>query len=514
MARGAEDEKPAARRPEAPGGPLIRWLAEHNLLRGPFLFVDYWASVLRLDGVVPQAHVDGDLLHRALFRAGLDRPDLEIPRLRYYLALFLVGPLLVPFRFFRRLGPYRVRFRRRLGHTLFEALEPYLLELEERGAGRVRVRKGELVLADDVLDPRTVSGFTSLFYAAYKLPLASLTAILLVAILAPLLNAAGWLHLVMEYWVPVGFPLLVLLLYAVHRNWATALLGALPVLFGRYLVEVLRPAGRGTWAPFFWALAGLFVLYVLAEWLFMPRPVPPVLLLYSTDGPGRPYRREGDAPYWLAGGTYWVWRYMMLTPAELNKFWERDWERTELWIRADGPGAGALEWVVIDAHYRELWIPCGRLGPAERLERHRERAIHDGAHGRPGVWLVEVDANLLFHTPFVRTVSYLPEGEDVPVRSLRHLASALFKRGAGDEVEECLHSLDELKLRSGADVLEDIPEAFAGLAARHMLSLPWRYWRYPLGAQRKRERRLYETVRSEAAPLAADRDLQIKEHVR
>lgn len=491
------------------GGPLVEWLLRHGYLRGPFLFNDYWATVLRLHGVQREEREREGHVDPVLFRAALDRPDLDLPKFRYYLLLFLLGPVLLPFRAFRRVGRFPVRFRA-ARKAADAALEPHRLDLDPDEDGRVRVGRGGETLARDILDPRLAVGFASLFYASYKLPLASLTAILLMAVLAPLLAMGGWLHLVMDYWIPVGFPLLVLLIWVVFRDWVTAILGALPVVFARYLLDLLRPAEAVEWAPFFAAMAGLFLLYLLADWLFMPRPVPPVLYLYVADGPGRPYRRAEDGPGWLAGRAYWVWRYMILAPAELNKPWERDWERAELWIRADGPEAGVLEWVVTDAHYRELWIPPDRIGPRGRFARHHEAAVRHVREGRPGVWLVEMDAHVVFHTPWVRTVSFLPETKDVPVRSLRHVASGLFHGAARDDPEGSLAELEKLQLEVGTGVLGDIPEVVERRVERHIVSLPWRYWRYPLGAHRQQVPRLYGLEIEDPPPLIADPHLQVK----
>ena len=189
------------------------------------------------------------------------------------------------------------------------------------------------------------------------------------------------------------------------------------MLIGAYLVRLFDPAAAD-WTPFFLALGALFLLYLLIDLFFLPRPVPPVLMLYARTGQGRPYRRDGDAPYWLAGDVYWVWRYLILTPAEINKFWERDWERVELWVRADGDSAGVLEWVVTDAHYRELWIPLSRLGSAESIGECEEEAVAAVRAASSGTWLVEVDADQIFHAPFFRVVSFLPEEGRVPVRRI------------------------------------------------------------------------------------------------
>ncbi|MDH3733029.1 MAG: hypothetical protein OEU54_05820 [Gemmatimonadota bacterium] len=491
-------------------GRLVDWLAEHGLLLGPFVYVDYWASVMRMAGGIRQAHVDRGWVDPPLFRAGVHRPDLELPRLRYYLALLLVGPLLLPFRAFRRLGRYTIRHRREVGDELAGRLDPFELEIGESAAGRINVRKDDVVIAEDVIDPRRTAAFSSLFYATYKLPFATVTGILAIGISVPVLWRLDVLDRAIGLWFPLALPVLALVLFLLYRDWATAVLGTVPVLVG-WLVVVAVGRTDPNWTLFFGALGLLLALALAADWLFVPRPVPPSLHLYRADGEGRAFDREEDGPYWLEGGSYWVWRYLMLVPAEVNKFWERDWERAELWVRADGPEAGRLEWVVVDLHYRELWIPYDRLGGGERLARQRERCLESVRSDGTGFWLVEVDMNLLFHSPFVRTVTWVPEDEYLPVRSFWHVVSGLFRRGPRDDPSAYLPTLDRIRLERGTGVLSDVPEAIASFAARHILGTPWRYWRYPLGAHRRRERRLYEdAVEREGAPRA-DRQLQIKD---
>lgn len=490
-------------------GSLVRWLITQRLLRGPFLFMDYWANVLRLGGIVPERLIEYGLIQPALFRIGIDRPDLEVPRLRYYLFHFLAAPILIPFRAFRRLGRYRTRFRREVGEEVQSALSRYRLTIDPAGNGRVHVRGGDVTLVEDILDPHLISGFCSLFWAAYKLPLASLSAILLVAVLVPLLSATGLLDVVVQYWIPVGVPVLVAFLYLTYRDWATALLGALPLALGRYLITIFG-TGPESWEPFFWSSVGLFALLLLVDWFFLPRPVPPVLLLYAADGPGQPYARPEDAPYWLEGRCYWVWRYLLLSPAELNKFWERDWERVDLWIRADGPEAGLLEWVVTDMHYREIWIPYDKLDTAETTERQRELAMRTARQQRAGTWLLEVDADLIVHYPFFRTVTFLPDAGSIPARSLGHVLSALWKRARDEAVDQHMRALDRARLRLGEDILGDVPEVVLRRAARRIVAQPWTYWRYPLGAARREELRIYGYEEPVPPPAAADPDLQIK----
>jgi len=499
----AEDERRGS-------GPLVDWLVERGLLLGPFVFIDYWASVLGLQPAVRAEHVERGWVDPPLFRAGVHRPDLELPRLRYYVAFLLIGPLLLSFRAFRRLGKYPIRHRRQVGDELSIRLEPFQLDLRSRGAGRVDVRIGDRLVGEDVIDPCRNAAFSSLFYATYKLPFATVTGIVAMAIAGPLLSRFGLLDGAMDLWVPVVLPAVAVLLYVLYRDVATAILGTVPVLVGWLVLLAVARQTPPDWSLFFGALTLLLAFALLADWFFVPRPVPPSLHFYTRTGEARAFDREEDAPYWLEGESYWVWRYLMLVPAELNKFWERDWERADLWVRADGPDAGRLEWVVVDAHYRELWIPYERLGPSDRLRRQRDAARESIECGGTGFWLVEVDMNLVFHTPFVRTVSFVPEGDTIPFRSLWHVLSGLFRRGPRDDAIAYLPELDRIRLARGEAVLADVPEAIASLTARQILAIPWRFWRYPLGAQRRREPRIYDGAAVEDASLRADRALQIK----
>ncbi len=503
------------------GGSLVQWFREQELLRGPFLFVDYWANVLSLDGVIPDEHTERRFIDLPLFRLGIDRPDLETPRLWSYFLLFLLGPFLFAFRSFRRLGRYRLRFANRHATEVQEALGAYRLRLDPAGhppdpegdpglGPRCDVFIGDTLLARDLLDPYRVAGFSSLFWATNKLPVASFAGLLVVGVSAPLLAATHLLGITAHYWIPVGFPLLVLVLHAVFREWATAILGGLPILLGTLLVGVLNPSTPVDWSVFFTVLVGIYVLYLLADAFFLPRPVPPVLLLYTRSGPGRPYARDQDEPWWLEGEAYWVWRYLLLSPAEVNKFWERDWERVDLWIRADGPDAGRLEWVVTDLHYRELWVPYHRLGDPATLERQREKAAAAAAGDGAGIWLVEVDADLIFHSPVFRAVSFLTDRGGVPVRGFIHVLRSLWKRVRDDDVAAPMRALQRIRMEEGVDVLGDIPEIISQRAEERILAEPWIYWRYPLGAARLRTPRLYEPLRPLTAPAAADPGLQVK----
>jgi hypothetical protein len=490
--------------------PLLESLRTSGLLRGPFPFVDYWANVFDLEGI---ASDDGDrrrLVHGPTFRLGVDRPDLDIPRLRTYLLPLLAGPFLFLLRSFRRLGRYASRFAADPPIAV-QALDAYRLRLHERPDGGVDVDAPDGTrLAGGLVDPFRVGAFCSLFWAVNKIPLAALASTILVLVAVPLARSAELLPIALRLWIPLGFPVVVLAFWLLYREWATAFLGAMPVLIGRLLLATSDVAAGIPWTNLAVALAAMMVFYVAADWFFVPRPVPPALLLHLRDGPASAYAREEDRPYWLEGDAYWVWRYLLLSPAEVNKFWERDWERVEIWVRADGPSAGRLEWVVTDLHYRELWFPYEALAREPVRERDRKLAEDAASGGSSGVWLVEVDADVLFHYPAIQGASFLPDTGTVPVRGLGHLLRALRERRDDPLARRARAHLEEVRLRTGVHVLGDLPELVAPMTADRLLSLPWRYWRYPLGAASRRRPRLYGRLPPPEPPPAADPTLQVK----
>jgi hypothetical protein len=490
--------------------PLLDSLRAGGLLRGPYAFVDYWANVFDLDGIAPEDPARERLVHGPTFRLGVDRPDLDIPRLRTYLLPLLAGPFLFLLRSFRTLGRYASRFAADPPAAV-RALDAYRLRLRDRGDGTVDVDAADgSPLAEGLLDPFRVGAFCSLFWAVNKIPLAALASTILVLVAVPVARSADLLPIALRLWIPVGFPLVVLAFWLLYREWATAIIGAMPVLIGRLLLASGDVPAGIPWGNLAIALAAMMVFYVAADWFFVPRPVPPALLLYRREGPASPYVRDEDRPYWLEGDTYWVWRYLLLSPAEVNKFWERDWERVEIWVRADGPGAGLLEWVVTDLHYRELWFPYEALAREAVRERDRRFAVGAAASGGSGLWLVEVDADVLFHYPAIQGASFLPDTGTVPVRGLGHLLRALRERRDDPLARRARLHLEEIRLRTGVHVLGDLPELVAPMTADRLLSLPWRYWRYPLGAASRRLPRLYGDLPPPQPPAVADPGLQVK----
>jgi len=123
---------------------------------------------------------------------------------------------------------------------------------------------------------------------------------------------------------------------------------------------------------------------------------------------------------------------------------------------------------------------------------------------------MEVDANVIFHTPDLRAVSFLADEGRMPVRRIRHVLRSMWTRLHEPDPAAALARLAAIRLRRGPDLLADLPELIADRAARHILSLPWTHWRYPLGAQRGRESLAYESWERPEALAAADPALQIK----
>jgi hypothetical protein len=75
-----------------------------------------------------------------------------------------------------------------------------------------------------------------------------------------------------------------------------------------------------------------------------------------------PLAAKEDAPVWLKGDQYWVFRNLFWWPFELtvgSKGLEHeDWERVELWVNAN---TGKPEWIISDYHWRELWYRVPEL---------------------------------------------------------------------------------------------------------------------------------------------------------
>ena len=193
-----------------------------------------------------------------------------------------------------------------------------------------------------------------------------------------------------------------------------------------------------------------------------------VYLYDNTESRVRTFRFAADRPAWLKADYYWVLRYMYFWPAEITfPLPHIDWERLELWINARN---GAVEWVVTDYHYRELWYEI--LGRISRI-------------------IVDFDPN--FHTPLPVTfedeyeyiLSFLNRGLNL-ASYIKAQLKLIFK---GQWMNLWTGTIFESPMRREysqlhpADFIQKIVKS--KLLSMRLASLHWKKWRYPLGADRK-----------------------------
>lgn len=476
----------------------------------PYLYCDYWASVLGLRGIVREAAERKGLLDAAVFRACLDRPELRLPGPSYYLLTLLAGPIFIPYRLLR-IARAKILPPRADEVAAARLLEPHQLEVTPESGGRVAAAWHGEPLARGLLDPQRTEAVFSLVYPTYKVLVGAFLAILFSILSHLLLQRETVPEALADALRFAHYPLVVAIQWLIFRDVITAVAAPLPVYLvvgGMRLVGVSDPRPQA----FAGALLVLAVAYFLIDAFLVPRGLPPALYLYvnDPDSPAYPYER-GQGPAWLAGHAYWVWRFMSLTHAEVNKFWERDWERIEVWVRADGDAAGEIEWVVLDFHYRELWMPRERLISARHAREQAERLARLRADPeRRAAWMVEVDMNALFHSPEIRGLYLMPLEAGWRRARLRQLAASLRVEVEPDRPRAFRDAVRRMRL-AGLDVVADIPEHFRHYALRQLLSTPWRYWRYARGANSAARPHVYSrSDPSSPPPLASEPALQIK----
>jgi hypothetical protein len=282
----------------------------------------------------------------------------------------------------------------------------------------------------------------------------------------------------------------------------------LPVIAIRILIR-----GSHGFQGFVIAVIVTALILYLVEWFFIPRSLPPALYLYINDAKAGqfPYR-PGNEPYWLEGKFYWVWRYVTLAPAELLKFWEKDWERLEVWIRADGKERGRIEYVVTDCHYRELWFKYETLAGRRAGDYHSAVLSRYRYTDQLLTWVIDMDMDLVFHSPTVRGI-YMATGKRLSVgRRLIALFNVIFHKKPSEHPDKYMRKVEALEIH-GDHFLNDIPENFRIVVTRRLLSLPWTYWRFPRGAKSSRTLSVYggQSALEFGSELASDRRYQIKE---
>lgn len=477
--------------------------------QGAFLYCDYWASVLGLRGVVRQAAVRAGRIDPPLFRACLDRPETRLPGWRYYLLTLLTGPALIPYRVLQH-ARSKLRLHLPAEDEAAELLAPCALAVEPQPDGRARVRHGDQVIGRDLLDPQRAEVVFSLVYPTYKLLFSALGAIVL-AFLAQWLVHSGRAPHGLEALVRFAhYPLVVLLSWLVFRDGITAVVAPLPVYV---VVGGLNAVGKLS-SPrpelFLVALLLLAVAYFLVDGFLVPKGLAPALYYYCADpaDDAHPYE-PGQAPAWLAGRSYWVWRFTYCAAAELNKFWERDWERVEVWVHADGLQAGDIEWFVLDFHYRELWLPKDRLVSARRQKEQSAVVARMRDEDGTILWTIETDMNVVFHSPEIRSIHVVPVEPGWRPARLRQLLSSLHVEEQSDRPRDYRDGVRRLRA-VGHDVVADIPEHFRGYALRQLLTTPWRYWRYARGANTALRPYLYSRTGTTEPLPATEPDLQLK----
>jgi hypothetical protein len=476
---------------------------------GPFAYCDYWASVQGLRLILDPRIIRLGLIDLDLFRNALDRPAARLLSWRIYALAALLGPGAILYQVATRLRrSMGSREQKRWHRVLSSRLRPFRLELERvpDRHGLVTVQGLHGAWDGPLIDPSMLRCVASTLFPTYKVLLATLITMALLLTAWPILMRlnVGFIH--GPIFIGVSFAALAAVLYLLFGDLWTALLGPLPILLARKLL-VFSHGPEG----FYLGLLGVVVIVYFVEFFFLPRPLPPVLYLYvnEPDHPLQTYRPE-EAPTWLEGRAYWVWRFVILAPAEITKFWERDWERIEVWVRAeDGPRCGEIEWLVSDFHYRELWYePARWVGEGAYTRLQSEVAAWRRAFKGRRHWLLELDLDLLFHTPSVRRIEFGLGPSPKPRSSLLRLLKSLGARIPRDFPPHYWSRIRDLELQ-GIVLLRDVPEHLRHASAWSILSKPWTYWRYPLGVLTPVQRFQYDAG---GGPDVASRssDFQIK----
>jgi hypothetical protein len=444
-----------------------------------------------------------------IFRKILNRPSAGLPRLGYFMLATLLKPFIVLTRAILRLVGWRRQSRpqRYDQDAVRQVLREHALDVKPRADGDCEVfLEGERI-AGGLVNPFRLRASASMFFARYKVFLGAGVALGYGALIGPIASLFGHENVLVPYLGVLFYPVVLLILWVMFDDLLTATVAPLPLIALSYILKI----GHG-FKGFVIAVVLIGLILYLVEWFFIPRSLPPALYLYVNDPENRffPYK-SGHEPYWLTGKFYWVWRVVTLAPAELIKFWEKDWERLEVWVRADGDKKGRIEWIVNDWHYRELWFEY------EVFTREGARLVHkqildaDLDSDRPLTWVVEVDMDLVFHSPAVRGI-YLAQGRGLSFgRRVLSIFSAILRKRAKDRPEKYAHNLDMFEIQGGR-LLHDMPEHFRMAGVRRLLGMPWTYWRFPHGANAPRKAFVYgDPGRTASGPEpASDRRFQIK----
>jgi len=479
-------------------------------MRDVHVYSDYWASVLGMPGIINEKLEKRGLVNQNVYRTCLNRPSTRLPGVGYSILLLLLGPVLIPYRMLQRISS-RLHVPLEGEEEAGRLLSPYRLGLRHRDDGHVDVEWRGQKLASGLIDPARPDVVFSVVYPAYKV----LVAVVLAIGMTLFLSWASQQVFLSESFKTVllllNFPILAGILFLVFRDWLTSLVAPLPFFLVVWIAAWIGPIRGGMFHNIPALMAGIAVAYFFVDAFMIPRGMAPTLYLYDNDPDSDmfPYQKE-EAPTWIQGRRYWVWRFVTLTQAEIHKFWERDWERVEVWVSAEGDTAGQVEWVVIDHHYRELWMPYERLVKDQRAEGQKEvlASLREDPH-RDAAWVIEVDLNLIGHSPELRGIFMLPLRQGWRRARIRQLLRSLRVQISHDSPGRYEERVRQLRM-TGPDFVEDIPEHLRNFALRQLNAMPWRYWRYPRGAAAQRKTFLYSGYTEFRNVSSCEPELQYK----
>ncbi len=167
--------------------------------------------------------------------------------------------------------------------------------------------------------------------------------------------------------------------------------------------------------------------------------------------------------------------------------------------------------MVTDLHYRELWF--GYEGIVRKQARDYHQSVLERCVDTPDrlTWLVEVDMDIVFHTPSIKGI-YLAHGKRLSLgRRLLSVLTVMWNRPVKENPDRYKRGLERLEIE-GTGFLDDVPEHFRTLVTRQLLSLPWSYWRFPRGAGSARHLLVYSSGGTEFEPEpTSDMAYQIKQ---
>jgi hypothetical protein len=455
---------------------------------GPFIFCDYWASIMGFKNVVSEYLLKSERISLELFRKGLDRPNTSLPRIRNYILPpgFMIGKLMKKLRKPDGMLPSHAEVLRQKIQAKLDPMKLQVTPADGSDPRWVTVHSNGDTVARNVISPDVVQVLVSKFLSTWKIVIAFILTIIFSVSIVPILHELRIWRFISAFFPFLFYPLLASFLYLVFRDFLTATLVPLPVLAARELVKLSGVSG------FMLIMVGIGLLAFFIQCFFIPKSVPPTLYLYVNDKKNPFFSYMGKhAPYWLEGRSYWVWRFMTFSPAQLSKFWERDWERIEVWIRADrSPEAGNIEWLVVDYHYRELWYNCARQMDSRYLRAQQVKKRVWFSLGRRMTWVVLVDMDVLFHTPVLRGTVLTQSSRRTRSAILGALRAFISSRQR-DRFSDYRESLGDLEIK-GNEFLEDVPEHFRSLVLRRLIEEPWSFWRYPRGATATLKIHLYD----------------------